>query len=535
MPNTDDHALRHGGCLVCQGGAAVDERNGQARETFARRRRHFIAAALAAPLAGAPLLAAAGVRNNGRSGDAPGHPPSGSFVVQAGQALLYRNGEQEVVRDCSILIRNGRVEAVRQSPIRGFPNIDARRQLVVPGLISGHTHACAGIPTRGLIEAGRSFARPLELVETLSDDELDALTALNVAELLLGGATTHVEMSLSLRQFKSYVRVARRWGVRGYPGGMVPGIARLFPIWFRADDQALLDSVPGTLAEIKANLDFARTVNGVDDGRILPQMTPHATDTQTPGTMRALAAAAAELGNGIGIHLSQSSQETATVKRLWGATPAAWCKQFGFHDGPLFAAHLIGFDFAADAEAFNAGGAVYVHCPSANGAGGSSQPYPEALAAGMNVSIGIDTHCNDYLENLKLAVLYGRVRHALLSPTSPVPLRRPDMADAIRGATLVAADGLGRDDLGRIAPGARADLVGIDITGPLVGVGTLPPEPLNNLLYANGQSVRMVMTDGNIQVLDGHFVADDFGRVAGAGAEVVRGIWGRLAGEGWFD
>ncbi len=40
--------------------------------------------------------------------------------------------------------------------------------------------------------------------------------------------------------------------------------------------------------------------------------------------------------------------------------------------------------------------------------GGQTQQYPEALGAGMNVNIGIDTHSNDYLENLKLAVLYGR-------------------------------------------------------------------------------------------------------------------------------
>jgi len=51
-------------------------------------------------------------------------------------------------------------------------------------------------------------------VERLSDDELDALTALNLAELLRSGCTTQVEMSLSLRQAESYVRVAERWGVR---------------------------------------------------------------------------------------------------------------------------------------------------------------------------------------------------------------------------------------------------------------------------------------------------------------------------------
>ncbi len=78
-------------------------------------------------------------------------------------------------------------------------------------------------------------------------------------------------MALSLRQAQSYVRIARKWGVRGYPDGMIPGIARLFPIWFRREDKALADSVPGTLKEIADNLAFARQVRA-DVGRMVGRM-----------------------------------------------------------------------------------------------------------------------------------------------------------------------------------------------------------------------------------------------------------------------
>lgn len=528
-----DHEPSHshqGACFVCSAGA----------DASASSRRRFLKASLAAPLAAVPAGFAVAQADPPRPplNVPPADPPpvlKSRFVVEAGKALLPSGDGLAVASGVNILVRDGVIESVSTSSIRGFPKLDARELFVVPGFISGHTHACSATPTRGIIEMGRSFARPLELVEELSDDEMDALTRFNVAELLLGGCTTHVEMSLSLRQAQSYVRVARQWGVRGYPGGMVPGIARLFPIWFRSDDQVLFDSEAETLAEIQANLEFARTINGADDGRILPQMTPHATDTQTPATMKAYAEGADELGHGIHLHLSQSSRETATVRRLWGVTPTQWCEQFGFFDGPLFGAHMSGLDFEVDPPILNAGGGVYSHCPSAGGAGGGTQPYPEALAAGMNVNIGIDTHSNDYVENLKLAVLYGQARHSLLSSTSSLPMTRPSMWDAIGGATVVAADGLRRPDLGRIAPGARADLVGIDVTGPLVGVGTPPPEPLNNLLYAHGLSTRFVMTDGNLQVHGGRFIADKFRRVAQEGGEVVAGIWARLRDEGWFD
>ena len=52
--------------------------------------------------------------------------------------------------------------------------------------------------------------------------------------------------------------------------------------------------------------------------------------------------------------------------------------------------------------------------------------WPEVLAAGMNASIGIEFSA-DYVENIKLAVLYGGARYSLLPhpDLSPVPLKNP--------------------------------------------------------------------------------------------------------------
>jgi cytosine/adenosine deaminase-related metal-dependent hydrolase len=493
-------------------------------------RRAFVGAALAAPIVSAVAPAASAARP--RAVAAP-RVPTGRYAMRCGWALLPDGARQRAQRDTVIVVSDGRIDDIRTSAAGGLPEIDLRHCLVLPGFISGHTHVAAGTPTRGLIETGRSFARPLELVEALDDDALDAVTALNLAELLRSGTTTQVEMSLSLRQLQSYVRVARRYGARGYAGAMIPGIARLFPIWFRRDDGLLTESVPGTLAEIAANLEFARTLSR--DGLIRPMMTPHATDTQTPETLRAFAAAARELACGVHLHLAQSPRESATVERLWGTSPLRWIERHGLAEGPLFAAHLEGFDFARDAAAFKAAGAVYAHCPSARGAGGGTQPYPEALGAGLAVNVGIDTHSNDYVENLKLAVLYGQARHEFVAHAGSVPARAPTMADAVAGATLVAAQALRRPDLGQLAAGARADLVAIDVTGPLVGVGALPPEPLNHLLYASGAHVEFVATDGRIQVLARVFVADDLARVSTRAGEVTRTLWTQLAREGFFE
>jgi 5-methylthioadenosine/S-adenosylhomocysteine deaminase len=441
-----------------------------------------------------------------------------------------------LLRDHSVVVDGNRIVEISAGRRRGRERrISAPGALLLPGLISGHTHVAAGTATRGIIEGGRTYGRPLQLADSLDSEDLEALTAHNLAELLRGGCTTQVEMSMSLRQVDAYVRVASRWGVRGYPSAMVPGIGRLFDIWGRTTDQVLFDSVSGTLEEITAALRFGRECNGGDDGRILPQMGVHATDTHTPETMQALAVAAQELGNGLHMHLSQSSAETETVQRLWGKRPVEWIDEFGFYDGPLFAAHMTGADLDADPDILRANNATYVHNPSAGGAGGGTQPWPEFLAAGVRTNIGIDTHSNDHLENVKLAVLYGQARHSLLADSSTRPLARPTIWDAIRAATLNGAIGLGRDDLGRIRVGAKADLITVDVVGMHTGSGAPPPEPLNNLLYSNGQHVCHVMVDGRFQIHNGHLVVDDEHQIIRRGGEAVVKIWDQLQAEQWFE
>lgn len=443
------------------------------------------------------------------------------------------DGVPEVVHGVSVRIEGNLVVEVQRGQIAGGDQIDLTGQLLLPGLISGHTHVAGGSSTRGLIEGGRSYARPLEIVENeLDDDQLDALTAYNLAELLRSGCTAQVEMSMSLRQARSYARVAERLGARGWVGGMVPGIGRLFPIWF-GNDEDLAASEEATLAEIGDNLDFARSLGR--SGLVQGMMTPHAADTHTPRTLAVIASAAVELGTGVHTHLSQGARETETILRRWGRTPTQWLSEAGLLEGPFFGAHFTAPDWDVDAPILRAAGAVYSTCPSAGGAGGATQPWPEAIAAGVAVNIGIDTHSNDMIENLKLAVLYGQARAALLSGNSGGPaVEAPTVHKAVHGCTAIAADALERPDLGRIERGAAADLVAVDVSGFLVGSGSAPPEPLHNLLYANGQAVRLVMTDGRPQVFDGVFVTEDPDRIVSEGGRVAQIIWSRLEEEGWF-
>lgn len=458
-------------------------------------------------------------------------------IIEAGWALLEKEGEQVLERDVSIVVEGDEIVDVRKGRVPGWrARVDASDCVVLPGFISGHTHTAVSSPARGLIEGGRFMDKPVEMALNLTEDELDALTAYNIAEILKSGCTTFVEMSASVPHAESFVRVAEAWGIRAYVSVIVPNMERLYSLWYRESDDELFESVPRTLKEIEAARKFGIGIQQAGSELIHPQMAIHAADTHTPETINAALAVAEELGNGIHIHLAQRIREVEACERLWGMRPVAWLESLGVFKQPVIAAHLYQMDLVQDPPILKQNNVSYVHCACmASILHQGSQPYPEALAGGLNISLGIDQLSNDYVENIKLATLNGQLRTNLIEKHNTAKMQRPQVADSVRAATMGGARMLRRDDLGRLAPGTRADICAIDVTAPLSGLGALPPEPLHHLLYSNGRHVRHVMTNGRMQVMNGRLIVADEGQIIQEGGEIAKQIWRRLDERNWFD
>jgi cytosine/adenosine deaminase-related metal-dependent hydrolase len=140
-----------------------------------------------------------------------------------------------------------------------------------------------------------------------------------------------------------------------------------------------------------------------------------------------------------------------------------------------------------------------VHCPVRKAREAVITPFQEYVDMGINVALGTDSYSSDFVETIRATAMLGKIRQGRVGAATA--------QDVIDAATLGAARGLGRDDLGRIEPGAKADLVLIDLERP----HNFPViDPLVNFVhYSAGTDVTTVIVDGRVIVEDGVAVNTD--------------------------
>lgn len=464
-----------------------------------------------------------------------GKVPKHEYIIEAGYALVHTDGALKIEQDISILVVKDRIVKVVHGALNGnYKRVHAKGDIVLPGFISGHSHAMSGPVVQGLLDTGRSYRPPEKLMEECSTEDLEAIAALCLAQLLTTGCTTIIDQSLSLKQMKALVAVAEKWGIRLYPGAMTPSMNSVFELWNIKTDEALFNSVPATLVEIENNLNYGLSILNKGDGRIKPMTSPHGTDTNTTETLVAMKKAGDRLGTGFHMHLAQSTGERDAVMRLWGKEPLQWVADLGFLDAPFFAAHMTAMNWETDPAILKKHGGVITLCPLIGSPGRNIQALTETKAAGIPLNLGIDSPINNFLETVRMAVVLEKTKLKYFKNEKMLG-QAFTMLDAIDAVTRIPAKGLRRDDLGIIEEGAKADLIGINLSNPPVGPGILPPDPMSSLLYTNSSSVKLTITDGTIQMMDGIFLLDDMAKVTRDAGNAVSKIWAKLKTQGYFD
>jgi cytosine/adenosine deaminase-related metal-dependent hydrolase len=399
--------------------------------------------------------------------------------------------------------------------------VDGRALLVMPGLVDLHAHPTTEPAYKGIREEHGVPAMYMtglyERVAAFRLDEEGRTAAAEVAysELLASGVTSLLDLSAP---FPGWLDLLGRSGLRGF---VAPAYAsarwRLesaHEIGFQWDEPAG-----------RRGLDDALRLIGEADrhpsGRLSGAVYPAQLDTCTEDLLRDSVAAARRLRRPLVTHAAQSVLEFQLMVRRHGTTPIQWAEAIGLLGPGTILGHAIFLDEHSwlhwwsrrDLDLLAETGTAVAHCPTPFARYGQTLEHlGRYLRRGVTVGIGTDVSPHNLLEEMRWAAVLGRIAAGDVTAVTT--------AEVFHAATVGGARALLRDDIGRLAPGCKADLVLVDLADPAM----LPArDPLRSLIYtAAERAVRDVYVDGIRVVADRRVLTLDRAAAAGRLVEAQR-------------
>jgi len=431
------------------------------------------------------------------------------MLLNAG-TLVTMNDERDVREEVHVVVEDGEIVGIEDGYASGDA-IDARDEVVIPGLVNCHTHMYA-LPIRGapLDVAPQSFYEALTDIWWAVDEAFTAedarLSSLgSCAELLAGGVTTFCD---------NYS------GPNTLPGALdavADGVAATPIRGLIAFETTARNSTEQAMAGLDENRRF---IDEAEDGydRVNGHYCLHTLFTNTEDVVIECTERARADDRPIQIHLEEGRIDVHRSIEEYGERPVPALESMGFLDADVIAAHCVHatdeeIEILADHDARVA------HNPYSNVNNAVGIANVERMqAAGMTIGIGDDGWDPDMFETMRSAVGIHK-----LKTHDPSGF---DGATALEWATRGSAAVMGMADrVGSIEAGKRADFATLDL-----GPNPVLPEsaPYYVVSAASRGDVTRTIVDGDVVYERGEGVrgvsADDLAAVGDAS----RRLWDRL-------
>jgi 8-oxoguanine deaminase len=406
--------------------------------------------------------------------------------------------------------------------------IDARGQLVTPGLVNTHHHMYQSL-TRAIpgVQNAELFGwlRGLYPIWSgLTPEMVQVSTQVAMAELLLSGCTTssdHLYIYPNGVRLEDSIEGAKQIGMRflATRGSMSVG-------------QSAGGLPPDTVVEQEDAIlkDSQRLVEAWHDARhgamLQVALAPCSPFSVSPALMQESASLARSFkGQGVRLHthLAENDHDIAYSREKFNKTPAQYAQELGWLGDDVWHAHCVKLDDEG-ISLFAASRTGVAHCPCSNMRLASGiAPVRRMLDAGVPVGLGVDgSASNDaahMVNEARQALLLARVGRALQPPEFRdgksffgCDLGPAEMTarDALHMATRGGAQVLGRKDIGYLAPGMCADLALFDLR-TLGFAGGAVHDPVGSLLFCASPQAAYTVVNGQVVVREGQITTVDLG------------------------
>jgi Cytosine deaminase and related metal-dependent hydrolases len=470
-------------------------------------------------------------------------------VIRGGWVVGSDGTSHTLVRDGVVIVEDDLIHSIEtEYDGRADLEIDARDSLVSPGLIDTHVHPGTWERDRSIADNGRKVLMGLPFQEhaicapgthapgdyrydgTADNDAIvsDSLGALfTQVELLSNGITTFVDAGTRAKFQETHVAVAERLGMRAYlapgyqstmnHGGENGKIIRDWDYEAHRGNQEFDDAV-----------EFIKTFDGAQNGRIRGMLYPRETDFCSPEQLRKTREVADTLGVPIQTHAAYSAQDFYFCVEQYGLTPIELLADVGLLGPDMMIAHplwtsesdLTSWQEGRDLQLLAESGTSVILCPITFSRRGLSFDIQQFAEAGVNVVVGNDTYPRDIIQNMRLASYNSKIlrRSLFASPAETV----------FDCGTINAANGLQRSDLGRLAPGAKADIITIQMRPNSLRWGVVY-DPIKGLVDVGmGDDVQTVLIDGIVRMRDRQIADVEISEILDQAQNSAEDFWANI-------
>ena len=445
-----------------------------------------------------------------------------TILIENGTVLTLAGKPPAVLDPGYVLIRDDRIVAVGagvapdEARASADQIMDARHMAVLPGLVNAHTHLFQTF-IRGLADDKTLLpwlaAAIWPVGAAMGAEEAYLAGLLGLVENIRSGATAVIDnqyLHADDRTDDAFCRAARDVGCRF-------SIARG---WADHDYHPVFQETPEQI--IAALTALHDTWHGAANGRIRVAFGPLIPWGCSAETLQRTVALARQWGVPTHLHTAETREEVQMSLNATGLRHVHWLDRLGLLGPDMQLVHAVWLN-DSEIERIAETGTMVIHCPVSNMYLASGiAPVTKLLAVGVPVALATDgpgsNNSQDMLETLKfaacgqkvgtlnatallpedvlrMACVYGAQAH--LTPYSlSCEARGRGALPSLAEPALSLSKGKGAGGLGKLIPGAKADIILVDLNFPRM-------QPVwraaSALVYnANGGDVDTVIVDGRV-------------------------------------
>jgi putative selenium metabolism protein SsnA len=434
--------------------------------------------------------------------------------------LITHDDRLPLIEDGCVAILDGLIVEVgataelrRIYPAAQF--MDARSRLIMPGLINTHMHlystfargmALKDDPPANFLQILDRLWWRLDKVLSLDDVYLSAMVPL--IDCIKNGTTTifdhHSSPGAVSGSLFRIAEAAQQTGVRSC-------------LSYEVSDR---DSPEVTDQSIEENRAFLHHCKHSGNGTVKGLFGLHASFTLSDKSLTRSKDVAEELDAGFHVHTAEAFDDVSQCQREHGKRIVQRFHDLGILGAKTIAAHCVHVN-DDEIELLRSSKANVVHNPESNmGNAVGCAPVIDMLNRGVRVGLGTDGYTCDMFESLKVANILHK--HQTRQPSAGWS-EAPRM---LFGENAAIATGCFGQPLGKLIPGACADLIIVDYDPPT----PLCPSNINShlLFGVSGRSVDTTIINGQIVMQDRQLLAIDEKEIMARARISASKLWQRF-------